>query len=990
MKDMRLERPGFRRRNIVITLLAAGAIAAVVPVLDGMHAVPEAVESRVAPALGYGELPLSFEPNWGQAAPEVRFSARGADYGLFLTSTDAVLTLTRPGSDAGPGRQGRTTDTVRMSLLGANADAPVAGGELLSGRVNYLKGADRSRWLTDVPTYGRVSYRGVYPGVDLDYYGRQGHVKYDFLVAPGTDPEIIRLAISGVQALSLDPDGNLLLDTPGGRVVHHAPVIYQDHEAGRRTVAGSYVVQGDQVGFAVGDYDPRYPLVIDPELSYSTYLGGATADEAAADIAVDAAGSAYITGITSSSDFPTVSPFQATLNSDNDAFITKLAPDGRSLVYSTYLGGEGFDEGTGIAVDATGNAYVTGTTGSVNFPTVSAFQPAHSSGFGEEVFVTKLNPAGSALLYSTYLGGTNYDNGYDIAVDGSGSAYVTGVTFSNNFPTANAFQATRQGIDTNAFVTKLTPAGSALAYSTYLGRLADEGRGIAVDPSGSAYVTGVTLASNFPAINAFRATSGGSYDAFVTKFAATGTTLVYSTYLGGNGEDNGNDIAVDASGAAYVTGTTYSTNFPTASPLQASRKGPADAFVTKFAPTGATLAYSTYLGGTAYGEGEGGYEQGRGIAVDAAGGAYVTGETSSDDFPLVDPIQQRPGGFFNANDVFVSHLNPAGSALVYSTVLGGSDLDGGTSGHNDEGNGIAVDAGGNAYVAGVTDTANFPTTASAFQPNQSQNNSADAFIAKIVKDRSHAPADFDGDGDTDISIFRPSQGAWHIQAQATVFHGTSGDIPVACDYDGNGTTDRAVFRPSVGGWYVQDQAPVFFGLSGDIPVPADYNGDGDCEIAVFRPSVGGWYRLGLSTEFFGLNGDVPVPADYDGDGDADITIYRPPVGGWYRQGAATTFFGLSSDVPVPGDYDGDGDIDVAVYRPAVGGWYVNGQTTQFLGLSSDIPVPGDYNGDGDTERAVFRPSTGAWFIEGMTTQFLGTSGDRPVPLLEAIQRAYYP
>jgi Tol biopolymer transport system component len=250
-------------------------------------------------------------------------------------------------------------------------------------------------------------------------------------------------------------------------------------------------------------------------------------------------------------------------------------------------------------------------------------------------------------------------------------------------------------------------------------------------------------------------------------------------------------------------------------------------------------------------------------------------------------------------------------------------------------------------------------------------------------------ADFDGDGDTDISVFRPSSNTWFVHNGATTPFGAAGDIPVPCDYDGNGTTDVAVFRPSIGGWLIQNQPSVFLGATGDVPVPADYDGDGDCDPAVFRPAVGGWYRVG-NTTFHGLSGDIPVPADYDGNGIADITVFRPSVGGWYRLGASTVFFGLNGDIPVPADYDGNGTADVAVYRPAVGGWYVDGHATQFLGLSTDIPVPGDYDGNGAAERAVFRPASGAWYIGAAAPVFFGLDGDRPLPLPTAIRQVFFP
>jgi hypothetical protein len=458
--------------------------------------------------------------------------------------------------------------------------------------------------------------------------------------------------------------------------------------------------------------------VIDPGLVYSTYLGGAS-DDLGFGIAVDAAGSAYVAGLTVSTDFPTTTGGFDTTNEPFDAFVTKVNSTGSALVYSTYLGGIGFDQGLGIAVDAASNAYVTGETSATNFPTTpGAFDTSFNG--GSDVFVTKLNAAGSDLVYSTYLGGSGPfgDEGRGIAVDVAGNAYVTGFTTSTDFPTTTgAFDMTFNG-NADAFVTKVNSTGSALVYSTYLGGTSDElGNGIAVDLARNAYVTGVTTSTNFPTtLGTFDATFSGSRDAFVTKLNTTGSApLLYSTYLGGTFFDQGLGIAVDAAGNAYVTGETSSSDFPTTlGAFDTTHNVSVDAFVTKLNATGsAPLLYSTYLGGSS---GDGG----NGIAVDAAGNAYVTGSTQSTDFPTT------PGAFdttFNGGpDAFVTKLNATGSApLLYSTYLGGIPVD--------VGSGIAVDAAGDAYVTGFTQSTNFPTTPGAF--DTTFNGTNDAFVTKI-------------------------------------------------------------------------------------------------------------------------------------------------------------------------------------------------------------------------------------------------------------------
>ena len=701
---------------------------------------PSDATTKIAVSESYGKLPLSFEANVGQTSSQVKFLSRGQGYTLFLTpSGEAVLALRKSVPKRDPLKPTALVSMpappipdatgplaiVRMKLVGANAKPRVEALDELPGKANYLIGNDPKKWRTNVPLYAKVRYREVYPGVDLVYYGNQRQLEHDFIVAPGADPRSITLNLAGAEKLSLDPQGALVLAVKDGELRMDKPRIYQEVDGARREISGGYVLKSAyQVGFQIAAYDATRLLIIDPTLFYSTYLGGNSTDVGQG-IAVDAAGNAYVTGYTTSINFPTtVGTFQTANGGSYDAFVTKLNPTGTApLVYSTYLGGSNFDLGYGIAVDNLGNAYVTGYTCSSNFPTTPlAFQTALQSFC--DAFVTKLNPAGSAPLYSTYLGGNSADFGQGIAVDSTGSAYVTGYTYSSNFPTTpGAFQTTFAG-GYHAFVTKLNPTGTApLVYSTYLGgNSTDVGQGIAVDSTGSAYVTGYTNSSNFPTTpGAFQTTFAGGYHAFVTKLNPTGTApLVYSTYLGGNSTDVGQGIAVDAAGNAYVTGVTCSTNFPTtpgAFQTANASGGCTDAFVTKLNPVGsAPLVYSTYLGGFSA-------DYGQGIVVDSTGSAYVTGYTNSSNFPTTLGAFQaaNQGGF----DAFVTALNPLGTApLVYSTYLGGSNLD--------YGQGIAVDSTGSAYVTGYTDSSNFPTTPGAFQTANASGGCCDAFVAKIT------------------------------------------------------------------------------------------------------------------------------------------------------------------------------------------------------------------------------------------------------------------
>ena len=709
---------------------------------------------RTHVAATYGKLPMMFQANAGQTDERVKFMARGAGYSLFLTPTESVFVMSRRGHDSEIARS-ESQAVLRMKLVGGNARAAVTGVEEMAGKVNYFIGNDPNNWRANVPTYGRVHYSEVYPGVDLIYYGNQRQLEYDFVVAPGADWRQIALAFGGAKEVEVEEaSGDLLLHTSLGVLRQHRPQIYQEVNGTRRMISGRYVKQlGREIGFEIAHYDTTKPLVIDPSLVYSTYLGGSGAGKGSniggdggSAIAVDTAGNAYITGFTNSPDFPTTADaYQATYPGSSCTFVTKLNPSGTALVYSTYLG-EG--DATAIAVDASGNAYIAGVTGSPSFPTTpGAFQTAYG-GFGSNAFITKLNPSGTALVYSTYLGGTGNpgfqgitggDAATGIAVDSSGNACVTGTTYSHDFPTTpGAFQTTNNANNAinpkTLFVTKLNSGGSGLIYSTYLGGTElEQGGGIAVDVSSNAYVTGSTGSADFPVTpGAFRTTYPGFRSAIAAKFNADGTALVYSTFLGGSafGGTDGRAIAVDASGNAYLAGRTQSSNYPTT--FGSFRKGYcggfSDAFVTKLNADGTALVYSTYLCGVDLNGGDDA-DDAFGIAVDATGNAYIAGYTDSDFFPTTpDAYQTKRAGF---DDVFLTKLKPDGSDLVYSTYLGGSKFDDGYAG-------IAVDDSGHAYVAGATESTDFPTTPGAFQTTYHDGN--DVFVAKFDFSAT-APAD---------------------------------------------------------------------------------------------------------------------------------------------------------------------------------------------------------------------------------------------------------
>jgi hypothetical protein len=620
---------------------------------------------------------------------------------------------------------------VRMRAVGANAFSQPEPLDPQASRSNYFIGNVPERWHTNLPNYTRVRYRDIYPGVDLIYYGNQRQLEYDFVLAPGADPDKILLDFQGAAIAALDRSGNLVMRTAAGDLSWHKPLAYQEIDSIRRVVACTYTRKpGDRLAFTLAAYDHTRPLVIDPVLEYSTYLGGSFADQGYG-IAMDRDRNVYVTGFAGSTDFPTTSnAFQTARPGLGNAFVTKFDPIG-NLVYSTYLGGSNSpsgqpDQGFAIAVDAIGDAYVTGYTASTDFPTKNAFQKTLKS-LETNAFVTKVDAAGSELVYSTYLGGSSFlgDQGNGIAVDADDNAYVTGFTSSADFPTRSAFQENLKGVR-NAFITKLDAAGCALVYSTYLGGSGgDQGNGIAVDRYGHAYVTGAA-GPDFPTKNAFQTKLAGSANAFVTKFDADGDSLIYSTYLGGSGADSAAGIALDARGHAYVTGTTNSTDFPTKNAFQRELKGQSgNAFITKFDTDGDSLVYSTYLGGsgtsipsdTCCGD------RGTGIAVDAHGYAYVTGVSVSTDFPTKDAFQDKLKG---SSDAFVTKIGAHGRALIYSSYLGGSGPQFGN-----QGRGIAVDTEASAYVTGYTGSTDFPTE-NAFQPMLGAQGNVKAFVNAFV------------------------------------------------------------------------------------------------------------------------------------------------------------------------------------------------------------------------------------------------------------------
>ena len=638
-------------------------------------------------------LPLFFFRNSGLTDSSVRYIVESPDLRAAFRADSVIFQKNR--------------GQVQLHFAGANPNVIVEGVDVMPGQANFFTGQDTQDWKTGLATYHKILYRGLYAGIDMTYGGTSNRVKSEFLLAPGADPSQIRLEYTGIDSLSIDANGDLVIRGNGMEMREDAPTIYQAMSVAdaagqteqkqaqqmRIGVNGRYRLIGPRtVGFELDSYDRSRTLVIDPVISYCSYLGGSSLSSIMA-TALDSSANLYVTGWTESMDFQIAGAVQVANQGGVDAFIAKFNSTGTALLYATYIGGRGDDRGAAIAVDSSGQAYVTGSTASTNFPLAAPIRLA--LGGSKTAFALKLSSVGNTLLYSTYLGGTNYDLGTAIAVNSSGNAYIGGDTMSTNFPVLGAFQSTFGG-QTDGFVTKLTSAG-VISFSSFLGGSGnDHVGGIALDSSKNIYVTGGTFSTNFPTKSPIQAANAGGQDAFVTKINAAGSSLAYSTYLGGNAgsaatPEVANGIAVDSSGNAYVTGATPSSNFPiTVGSYQVAFDGVQDAFVTKVNAAGTAWSYSTYLGGTSF-------DWGGGIAVDSSGSAYVAGYTSSPDFPSLTGVQT---GFNGMYDAFVSKLNGAGNALAFSTYLGGTG--------SDFANAISIDASGNMFVAGQTTSRDLP------------------------------------------------------------------------------------------------------------------------------------------------------------------------------------------------------------------------------------------------------------------------------------------
>ncbi len=691
--------------------------------------------------------PLTFELNQGQSDPKIKFVSRGKGYKAFLTAGGMVLSLraNQPApvksvgtSTAASNVQPSPHTTLQFNLLGATQNPVIAGEGPIPGKVNYFIGRDPAKWHTNVPTYAKVRYKNVYPGIDLVYYGSHQRLEYDFAISPGADPTQIQFEISGAAHTELDGEGNLVLQTSGGELHFQSPAVYQESNGARLPVSGSYVMKDStHISFHVAQYDASKPLVIDPVLVYSTYLGGSGDDEPSS-IAVDSVGCVYLAGYTDSTDFPLSTQGSPAAGSTH-VFVAKLDPTGSNLVYADYIGGNNDDYGYALVLDSANDVYITGSTASSDFPLINPYQGTYPGSFNS--FLTKVSADGSSLLYSTYLGGNGSDQPAGIAIDSLGSVFVAGTTSSTNFPVANAYQSAASsnqgGVYGNyGFLTKFSPDGSYLVYSTYLAGNTNVAyncggtpcwsspysaiNGVAVDSDGNAYAAGVTNTYNFPtttgAYLTTDSTQQNSIVGFVSQFTTSGT-LDYSTYFYESSGvlSNINAIAVDGTGSAYITGSAFSDGtFPVTStsicdPVSAGYACDY-AFVTKFDPTGSTLLYSTFLGPN-------NNAGPQAITLDTNNNAYVLASTSSSTFGIVNGIES----YGNGDDLLLVEIDPAASTELFATYLGASA--------DEYPAGIAIDSTGSLYIAGSTDSTDLPVTQGAFQ--KVLGGGTDAFIMKI-------------------------------------------------------------------------------------------------------------------------------------------------------------------------------------------------------------------------------------------------------------------
>jgi hypothetical protein len=942
-----------RRLTIRPCLFSTTVVAGLIGALGwGATPAPEPVLKQIA------AMPLGFEPNRGQMPGTIDYISTGIAANIALQRGSATLTLAA---------SNRKTAELRLAFVGGSSASKASAEELLPGFTqSYWTGSDSAKWIRDVPEYAKVRYRDVWPGVDVVFYGDGHQLEYDFVVAPGADPAVIRMKFSGMDSMTLDPSGDLRISTAAGSIRQKAPKIYQEISGVRQNVRGEFVLGRDgAVAFDLAAYDSSRPLVIDPLLVYYTRLGGAAPAAASGfGIAVTNAGVAYLVGQTSAA-VPNQTQCPGKMTPITSAYLFKLDATGHgsNLILS---GCDGDSAATAVALDGNQNVFITGWSKASNFIFINnGFQttlgdPAgsgHSDGFMVELAAAAGVP--NTPLYSTYIGGAGDDFGNAIAIDSNGKAYVAGKTCASNFHTTTGptYRATGcTGLTVKIDTAAMMPAQS-LAYSTLIGGMgADAANGVRVDANGDAFVAGSTTSTAamndflpFTSTGFFTSKSNSNQDGFLVKLNATGSAATWLTFMTGA---PANALSLDANGNAYVTGQTTgiiqtdSTN----SGFQTATQGGTDAFLQRYNTNvngvGA-FVYSTYLGGS-------GNDVGYGVSSDSTGNAQVVGSTSSTNFPststaLFPNPSTPPDAFVTEIRTNVSGLASEGSSLV----LGG---DGG-----DDARSVA-DVGGVLYLTGTTASSNFGG-------QTGQVGSAPYGIALMV---ALAPVSM-------IGVFHPGAqaGTWYL------------------DNNGNGRWDGAGI----------DLTYPLFGLSTDIPVTGDWDGSGHTKIGVYHKGTwyldtngDGMFDAGDTVYQFGLPGDIPVTGDWDGSGRTKIGVYHN--GTWYLDtngngqydGPAidTTYpvFGLPTDIPVTGDWDGSGKTKIGVYHN--GTWYLdlngNGQWDgagvdtlyPVFGLPSDIPVTGDWNGAGKTKIGVYHDGT--WYLDANGNGAFDANADITYPV----------
>ncbi len=992
--------------------------------LAHQHLQSPAPSALPSTAPDFSQLPLSFIANRGQADSRVAFMVQGRDKSLFFTPGGITIRLfAREGDEISPSgpdhpaaglrekREKPENWTVKLDFLGADPDVRPVGLEEDEGVFSYFRGSEES-WKTGVPSYSKIIYPNLWPGIDLVYSGSVNRLKYEFVVRPGADPSQVRMAYRGATKLEVDELGRLSVETPLGGFHDDTPVAYQEKDGRRVEVAMTYRLETpDQgpartYGFQVGDYDPSHSLVLDPAvITYCGFVGG-SGNELANAIAVDAAGNVYVAGYTYSTeaDFPvTVGP-DLTFSSWSDTFVLKLSPDGTQLVYCGYIGGDYTDDGYGVAVDGSGCAYVVGRTESsqASFPR-KVGPDLILNPFGDG-FIAKVNAAGTDLVYCGYIGGNSGDGAYGVAVDDGGNAYVVGTTSSDSttFPVTVGPDLSFNG-DQDAFVAKVNSAGTGFAYCGYLGGSSiDSGWAVAIDSGGSAYLTGNTTSTTptFPAIVGPDLTFNGGADCFVAKVNASGSALVYCGYIGASNTEWGKGIAVDGAGSAYVVGEIYlssSTGFPvTVGPDLTPNGGSEDAFIAKVNPAGSGFVYCGYIGGS-------GTDAAFGVDVDGSNRAHVVGRTNSSEATF--PVAGGPDLTYNGSaDAFLATVSSSGDNLVESGYIGGSG--------DDTGIGIAVDASGNAYVCGYTSSTEttFPVMAG---PDLTHNGQVDAFVARIggpPVTRGLLAADTDGDGTEEIVADLGADGLWVWDSYSwTPLSGTDPDTVMAANIDADPALEIVADFGASGVWLLDGSWSQITGANPDGMTSGDVDLDAVDEVAIDFGALGAWIWDGEAwTQLTGSDLDTLLAADVDGDGSAELAADGGALGLWLWDGGAWTMLsGINAEgiIAVPGparddlaadfgatgvwvyhisswtqlaganaeglfalNSDTDAAYEVGADFGAIGVWLYDVGWTQLSGLNAEAMAAADLDGDSVEELVMDAGTTGLWIWSGSWAQ----------------------